>query len=161
MPMFWGEEPIANPFWVWENATEVVDTNETHATIMTTPNVLDDLTLYPFWEEVSNASYNETTIWITTTPEIGYYFDYYGAVYTVENVTEDAINISIVYGNETYYQDVNRTMSFDRVMELDRIFEGILQDYVQQDLLAAGYSTGELAGETPFFRVHIITIYDV
>jgi FKBP-type peptidyl-prolyl cis-trans isomerase 2 len=161
LPMFWGEEPIENPYWIWENATEVIDMNETRATILTTPNVLDNLTLYPFWEEVSNASFNETTIWVTTTPEIGNNFTYYGATYTVEDVTETTINISITYGNETYYQDVNRTYSFNRTMTLDRMFEGILQDYIQQDLLAAGYSIGEMAGETVSFRVKILSIYDL
>ena len=161
LPMFWGEQPIANPYWVWENATEVIDMDESNATILTTPTELDDLTLYPFWEEVSNASYNETTIWITTTPVIGYNFTYYGAIYSVEDVTEDTINISISYGNETYYQDVNRTMSFDRTIELNRIFDGILQDYLQQDLVRAGYSTSKMAGKTIYFRVKILTIYDI
>jgi FKBP-type peptidyl-prolyl cis-trans isomerase 2 len=161
LPMFWGEQPIANPYWVWENATEVIDMDESNATILTTPTELDDLTLYPFWEEVSNASYNETTIWITTTPVIGYNFTYYGAIYSVEDVTEDTINISISYGNETYYQDVNRTMSFDRTMELNRIFDGILQDYLQQDLVRAGYSTSKMAGKIIYFRVKILTIYDI
>ena len=161
MPMFWGEAPVANPYWVWKNATEVVAMNETSATVFTTPNELHGLTLYPFWENVSDATYNETTIFLSTTPAVGETFTYYGATYTVEDVTEDFINISIIYGNETYYQGVNRTLSFDRTIQLNRIFSGVQQDYIQQDLLAAGYTTGEMDGKTVYFRVKIINIYDI
>ncbi|MDD3493819.1 MAG: FKBP-type peptidyl-prolyl cis-trans isomerase [Candidatus Thermoplasmatota archaeon] len=159
LPMFWGEEPIPNPYWVWSNATEVTNMTETEATILTTPNRLSDLTLYPFWENTTEATYNETTISLTTTPEVGLNFTYYGAVYTVENVTADIINISIQYGNQTYYQDVNRTMSFPRTMTITRIFEDIPQQQLQQDLQAAGYSTGEMAGKTVYFRVHLVNIH--
>ncbi|MDD3493481.1 MAG: peptidylprolyl isomerase, partial [Candidatus Thermoplasmatota archaeon] len=139
MPMFWGEEPVENPYWVWSNATEVTSFNATHATICTTPNQLTNLTLYPFWENTTNATYNETTISLTTTPEVGANFTYYGAVYTVEYVTDDVINISIQYSNQTYYQDVNRTMTFPRSMTLTRIFENVPRQYLEQDLQAAGY----------------------
>lgn len=161
LPMFWDEEPIANPYWVWKNATEVVAMNETSATVFTTPNELHDLTLYPFWENVSDATYNETTISLSTTPAVGETFTYYGATYTVEDVTEDFINISIIYGNETYYQGVNRTLSFNRTFQLNRIFPGVQQSYIQQDLLAAGYTTGEMAGKTVYFRVKILNIYAI
>lgn len=158
-PMFWGEEPIPHPHWVWNNATEVINVTETEATVFTTPTTLSNLTLYPFWENTTHATYNETTISLTTTPEVGQEFTYYGAIYTVENVTTDTINISIKYGNQTYYQDVNRTMTFPRTMNLTRIFEHIPQQQLQQDLQAAGYSTGDMAGKTVTFRVHLVAIH--
>ena len=47
LPMFWGEQPIANPYWVWENATEVIDMDESNVTILTTPTELDELNVKP------------------------------------------------------------------------------------------------------------------
>ncbi len=161
MPMYWSGGYLSNPYWVLENATEVISFNETNATIKTTPNKLDSLTLYPFWEGYTTASFNDTTISLITTPEIGSDFSYYGYTYIVENVTDDKINISITYENETYYQEVNKTLTFDRTFNITRMFDKIPGDYLQEDLNNGGYSFNELAGKTLYYKIKLNHIYKV
>lgn len=161
MPMYWYGSYLPYPYWVWENATEVVSFNETNATIKTTPNKLDNLTLYPFWENKTTASFNNTTISLITTPDIGSNFSYYGYTYTVENVTENSINISITYGNKTYYQEVNKTLSFNRTLSITRVFDSIPGDYLKKDLNSDGYSFDKLAGKTLHYKIKVLHIYKI
>jgi FKBP-type peptidyl-prolyl cis-trans isomerase 2 len=164
MPQYWYDIPVQQPYWIWENATEVVSFNETHVVLKTTPNKLENLTLYPWWENASEAGYNDTKIWITTTPPIGNFsisaFGYtiYGKV--VE-VTEDKIKIEYYAGNETIKDEVNRTIVFDRQIEMPRIFKGIQKVYVENDLRDYGYSFHRLAGKKVIFRVKLLRIYRV
>ncbi len=161
MPMYWSSGYLPNPYWVWKNATEVISFNDTNATIKTTPNKLDNLTLYPFWENDTTASFDNSTISLTTTPEIGSNFTYYGYTYTVENVTEDKINISIIYGNKTYYQEVNKTLTFNRTLSITRLFNNIPGDYLKKELNREGYSFDKLAGKTLYYKIKIVHIYRV
>lgn len=161
MPMYWYGSYLPYPYWVWKNATQVISFNETNATIDTIPNKLDNLTLYPFWENKTTASFNNTTISLITTPDIGSNFTYYGYTYTVENVTDDKINISITYGNKTYYQEVNKTLTFNRTFSVTRIFDDIPGDYLKKDLENDGYSFNELAGKTLYYKIKVLHIYKV
>lgn len=171
MPFYWGPYPhgieIKYPYQLWENATEVVSFNDTTVFVKTTPNKLDNLTLYPpeyfgeIFENKTTATYNEATISLTTTPEIGLNFNYYGYTITVENVTPEKINISIMYGDNITYSEMNRTETFNRSTELSRIFKGVPINYLEKDLKEAGYSSHELAGKTLFFKVQIVAIHKV
>ncbi|MEA2055141.1 MAG: FKBP-type peptidyl-prolyl cis-trans isomerase [Candidatus Thermoplasmatota archaeon] len=159
MPMYWADGYIEYPYWIWENATEVISFNNTTATIKTTPNKMDDLTLFPFWENATEASFNDISVSLTTNPEIGSSFTYYGYTYNVEDVTEDKINISIVYGNETYYQEVDKTVVFNRTLNVTRIFGEIPEDYLKKDLKNEGYTSDEMAGETLYYKIKVNHIY--
>ncbi|KAA0002291.1 MAG: FKBP-type peptidyl-prolyl cis-trans isomerase [Thermoplasmata archaeon] len=158
MPSFWGMDPNENPHWFWENATEVISFNETHVVVETTPDKTENLTLYPFWENKTKAIVNDTSITLITTPEVGYNFTYFYYIITVENVTEDKINISLTYGNHTEYQEMNRTITFNRSVELPRIIN-ISKEYLLNDFEELGYSFHELAGETLYYRIKVLKIY--
>jgi len=146
VPMYqWGSQTILFPYWIWENATEVISFNETNATLKTTPNELHNITLYPFWENKTEVSFNSTVISLVTTPEIGSNFTYYGYTYVVENVTEDTINISVTYGNETQYVNVDRTLTFNRTLSVTRLFSEIPEEYIKEDLENAGYTSSDIS----------------
>lgn len=158
----WGVDIIEHPHSLWENATEVISFNDTHAKVRTTPDETEKLTLYPFWENKTEAIVNETAISLTTTPDVGFNFTGpYGERYTVEYVTEDTINISILYGNQTFYSDINRTITFNRTVELSRLFNNIPWGYLEDDFEELGYSFHELAGNTLYYRVKVLHIYKV
>lgn len=162
MPQQWYNVIIGKPYWIWNNATKVISFNDTHVILETTPNKLDNLTLYPWWNGMSNASYNETKIWITTTPPLGNFTIYYGSYEIpgkVLNVTKDKIEVVVSYGgNETSYK-LNRTEVFNRSIELPRIFKEFPKIYLENDLRKIGYSFHELAGETVYFRIRLLKIY--
>jgi len=148
MPSFWGMDPNANPHWFWENATEVISFNDTDVVVKTTPDKTENLTLYPFWENKTKAIVNDTTITLITTPEVGSNFTYFYYIVTVENVTKDKINISFTSGNKTIYQEMNRTITFNRTVEIPRIIS-----------VPKGYLTNDL--ENLYYRVKILKIYKV
>jgi len=162
MPQYWHDIPMQQPYWIWENATEVVSFNETHVVLKTTPNKLENLTLYPWWENTSIAGYNETKIWITTTPPIGN-FTISAFGYTIRGrvveITEDKIKIEYYAGNQTIEDELNRTIVFNRQIELPLIFKGIQKVYVEDDLKRYGYSFHELAGKKVIFRIKLLKIY--
>jgi len=157
----WGSQVLLYPYWLWENATEVISFNETNATLKTTPNKLHGITLYPFWENATEASFNDTTITLITNPEVGSNFTYYGYTYTVENITGDKINVSVSYGNETQYVNVDKTLTFNRTFNVTRIFDELPQDYLKEDLESSGYSFSSMAGKTIYFKVKLLHIYRV
>jgi len=163
IPYYWGVSPVEAPYWIWENATEVIFLNDTTAVVQTTPNKLTGLTYLPIdiFENTSSASYDEDTITLTTTPEEGSSTDYYGATITVENVTQDSLNISIIYGGNVTYEEMPRKETFNRTMELSRLFEGIPLYYLEDDLSDMGYSTHELAGQALYYKAKVLSIYDV
>jgi len=88
-------------------------------------------------------------------------FTYYGYTYTVENVTDDTINISVTSGNETQYVDVEKNLTFNRTFNVTRMFEEIPQDYLKDDLEASGYTFSPMAGKTVYFKVKVLHIYRV
>ena len=162
MPMYWGETPVENPYWIWKNASAVVSYNDTHAAVKTTPNVLHNLTIPPFWENATEVvTLNDTSVTLSFEPEVGDSFSYYGQDVIVENVTETTLNISVSYGNQTQYTEMNKTMpwmQFNLTTYLPRIFENIPQDYIKSDVLRAGYSFSNMAGKTVYFKVKILQV---
>ena len=131
----------------------VINLTGENITLKWEANKGQNLTYYPWWENISEITdLNETTVWITTTPEIGDY-TYQSITITVENVTEEKIYIFIpTSGDHTV---VNRIIPFPR------IFERVPLYYFGQDLKNEGYSSHELAGKTLFFKVQIVAIYKV
>jgi len=163
MPQFWYDIPVEQPYWLWENATEVISFNETHVTLKTTPNKLENITLYPWWENASSVGYNETKIWITTNPPIGNFtISAYG--YTIRgrvvNVTDDKIKIEYYAGNQTIGDEVNKTLYLDRQIEMPIVFT-VQKVYVDDELKQEGYSFHPLAGNNITFRVKLLHIYKV
>lgn len=161
-PQYWYNLPVQQPYWLWENATEVVSFNETDVVLKTTPNQLDNITLFPWWEGASNASYNDTKIYITTTPPLGNFtISYWGGYVTgkVVEVTEDKIKIEYTAGNQTIEDEINRTMVFNRTIEMPIIFKDIQKISIEDELRENGYSFHELAGKNVIFRVKLLKIY--
>jgi len=162
MPHFWYGTPINNPYWLWENATEVISYNDTHVELRTTPNKLHGITLYPWWENDSEVGYNDTKIWITTTPPLGNFTIQWGTYEIagkVLNITKDKIKVSLKYGENESIQEVNRTEIFNRSIELPRIFKKYPQLYIEDDLKKLGYTFHELAGKKVIFRIKLLKIY--
>jgi len=162
MPMYWGQSPVEHPYWIWTNASTVVSYNETHAAVKTTPNVLHNLTIPPFWENVTEVvNLTNTSVTLAFEPEVGDSFSYYGQTLVVENVTETTINVSYTSGNQTQYTEINKTlpwMEFNLTTHLPRVFPNIPQDYIKSDLLRAGYSFSEMAGKTVYFKIKILQV---
>jgi hypothetical protein len=79
----------------------------------------------------------------------------------VEDVTDTAINISFASGNETAYQELNRTITFNKTTELTRLFYDVPLEYIEDDIEELGYSFHELAGTTLYFRVKLLQIHRV
>jgi len=178
---------IPPPHFIWENASEILDYDDDSVTIKTTPTKTE--TLYDSFEQVqygfgqndvfsifpdaTNATYNETTITLTSNPEVGseyeYSYSYFGQeivmTYTVKNMTEDTIGLSIVTqgADQTQNQTVARSLEFSRTYEFPRTYENIPSDYqealIGADLENQGYSIHELAGETLIFEVSIENVY--
>lgn len=165
MPHYWYSLPVHQPYWLWENATQVISFNDTHVVLKTTPNKLNNLTLYPWfveWEGRSNASYNETKIWITTTPPLGNFTisTPYGSLKgEVLNVTKDKIKVRYFVGNESVDVELNRTEIFNRSIAMPLIFKEISKIYIEEDLERLGYSFHELAGKKVIFRIKLLKIY--
>ena len=164
MPQYWYDTPVQDPHWLWENATKVVSFNNTHVTLETTPNKLDNITLYPWWEGDSTVHYNDTTISIVTTPPLdNFTISYMGyTIYgRVLNVTDDKIRIEYYAGNETVQDELNRTMEFTRQIDMPRVFNNVQKAYIEDELKQQGYSFHELAGNGVTFRIKLLRIYRV
>lgn len=164
MPQYWYDIPVQDPHWLWENATEVTAIDDNNLTLKTTPNILNNLTLYPWWENQSTATYNDTSIDIITTPtEENFTIDYMGMVIygKVLNITDNNIKIEYTYGNQTIDDQLNRTFSFNRSINMPNLFEDVQKAYVEEDLQKDGFSFNRLAGNNVTFRVKLLKIYRV
>ena len=178
---------IPPPYFIWEDASEIIDYNGETVTIKTTPTKTENLVdsfqpvqygfgedeIIPIFPDVTNTSYNETTITITSTPEIGakytYSYSYFGQeivmTYTVISVDEDTIDFTIETDGTDQIQEqtMARSLEFSRTYEFPRRYEDIPSDYqealIGADLERAGYSLHDLAGESLIFEVSIEKVY--
>lgn len=178
---------IPPPHFIWENSTEIINVEDTYVTIKTTPTDTEDLfdsfeqiqygfgqnDVFAVFPDATTFSYNETTIEITADPELGstyeYSYSYFGQMivmfYTVENVNESHINLSVIMQgtNETQNQTVKRTLSFNRTYNLTRVYNDIPSMYqeslIGSDIQRAGYSLHRLAGESLIFDVTVENLY--
>lgn len=178
---------VPPPFYLWEDSTEIVEIKDNEVVTRTTPtsseNILDsieqvqygtgDADLTYVFPDATTVTWDETTVTFNHSPEEGkeypYSLEYYGEtlniIFTVENVTDEIINVSTVYegSEEKTYQEIATTLTFDRNFTLPRMYNDIpsmYQVYIfGEDLENAGYSAHELAGETLFFEVKIEEIH--
>ena len=174
------------PHSIWENSTEIINITDETVTVKTTPTKNESLseTLEPIqysiadvmfiFPDATTATWNETTITITSSPEIGKSYPYsqdtgYGyamnMTFTVESIVNDTINISVMYedSDEKMYQEVNSTVEFNRTFTMPRSYNNIplmYQEYLfAEDIQREGYSLHELAGESLTFEVEIVKVY--
>jgi len=174
------------PYSIWENSTEIISITDETVTVKTTPTkneslseilepiqygIADVIFIFP---DATTASWDETTITITSSPEIGKSYLYsqdtgYGyainMTFTIESIVNDTINISVMYegSDEKMYQDVNSTIEFNRTFTMPRLYNNIplmYQEYLfAEDVQREGYSLHELAGESLIFDVEIVKVY--
>lgn len=166
----------------WENATVVVDMNETTVWFETTPpeDKMYNFTWIEYndygfenqyWENASSVTtINNTTIVITHTPQINQTMEiFYGwetINCTVVNVSEEKINCSYVSadGNLSYLEFnrtivINRTENMSRVRELPKEIMEYFVELLKDIDPTIPYSLHELAGETLIFEVEVIKVH--
>ncbi|MCK5261580.1 MAG: FKBP-type peptidyl-prolyl cis-trans isomerase [Thermoplasmatales archaeon] len=169
------------PYYLWENSTEIINIADEIATAYTTPTKSENITeaiegaqygetaifIFP---DATTAVWNDTTITLTSSPEIGKNYTLtqdspdgsIELIFTVENITNNTINISFAYEGEKSYEESIRTLEFNRTFTMPRMYNNIPAMYMyifEEDIIKAGYSTHELAGEELIFEVTIEEIY--
>ena len=177
---------IPPPHSIWENSTEIINITDETVIVKTTPTKNESLseTLEPIqysttdvmfiFPDATTATWDETTITITSSPEIGKSYPYsqdtgYGyamnMTFTVEDIVNDTINISVMYedSDEKMYQEISSTLEFNRTFTMPRSYNNIpimYQEYLfAEDLQREGYSLHGLAGESLIFDVEILKVY--
>ena len=164
------------PFYLWENATEATSITDDYVELKITPatseNISDEITfltvdnkLGTVFPDATTAEWDNTSVTITSSPLAGanYSLNYMGTelTITVDNITEDHVNITIEAQGEKQSVSLNRTITFNRTYSLRRnyIIPGMYQMVFTEDFEREGYSTHELAGEELIFEVTIEDVY--
>lgn len=164
------------PFYLWENATEATSITDDYVELKITPatseNISDEITfltvdnkLGTVFPDATTAEWDNTSVTITSSPLAGanYSLNYMGTelTITVDNITDDHINITIEAQGEKQSVSLNRTITFNRTYSLRRnyIIPGMYQMVFTEDFEREGYSTHELAGEELIFEVTIEEVY--
>ena len=164
------------PFYLWENATEATSITDDYVELKITPatseNISDEITfltvdnkLGTVFPDATTAEWDNTSVTITSSPLAGtnYSLDYMGTelTITIDNITEDHVNITIEAQGEKQSVSLNRTITFNRTYSLRRnyIIPGMYQMVFTEDFEREGYSTHELAGEELIFEVTIEEVY--
>ena len=164
------------PFYIWENATEATNITDDYVELKITPTKSENITeeisfltvgtkLGTVFPDATTAEWDNTTVTITSSPVAGanYSFDYMGTplIITIDNMTDDHINITIEAQGEKQSVMLNRTITFNRTYELRRnyLVPTMYQMLFMEDLEREGYSTHELAGEELTFEVTIEKVY--
>jgi len=164
------------PFYIWENATEATNITDDYVELKITPTKSKNITaeisfltvgtkLGTVFPDATTAEWDNTTVTITSSPVAGanYSFDYMGTplIITIDNMTDDHINITIEAQGEKQSVMLNRTITFNRTYELRRnyLVPTMYQMLFMEDLEREGYSTHELAGEELTFEVTIEKVY--
>jgi FKBP-type peptidyl-prolyl cis-trans isomerase 2 len=178
---------IPPPYFIWENSSTIISSTEDYVTVKTTPTKTEHLTdsfeqiqfgfgnndLFILLPNETTASYDESTITLTSNPSIGdvfsYSYEYFGQLmtihYEVKNMTNTTIGliVSMEGTNETQNQTVTRTLTFNRTYQLTRTYKNIPTLYqdslIGLDLEREGYSIHPLAGESLIFDVTIEKVY--
>ncbi|MDH7516936.1 MAG: Ig-like domain-containing protein [Candidatus Thermoplasmatota archaeon] len=166
------------PYYIWENSSMVINVTDTSVLIKTTPTKTQNLTnqVTPFvvnidqlgfiFPDATTAEWNETKIIIKSSPLPGskYKLDYMGMVLniTVENVTENNINVSVEFKGKIEPYEINRTIEFNRTYLIRRIYVipmMFAQYIIEEDLHNAGLSLNKLSGEELIFEVKVEKVY--
>jgi hypothetical protein len=178
---------ILPPYHLWGNSTRVINISDEEVIIQVTPtkneHIVENITPYYVnvdtmeyvFPDATIATWDDTNITLTSNPKVGerykLSYNYFGlnitTVFTIINVTDDKINISVYdsYSNETMYQEFNRSRTFTRVFALPRYYRNIPNTMINylylQDIQNAGYSIDKLAGESLIFEVTVERIHKI
>jgi len=170
------------PYYLWENSSKIINIADETVEVKLTPtkgtNISETIQVVQYNDKIifilpdaTTAVLNDTSITLTTSPEVGNNYTYSQDVgyevinmtLTIESVVNDTINISILYEGEKTYQLSNKTLNFDRTYSMPRLYKDIppmYQEYIfGQDIIRAGYSMHELAGKELIFEVTIENVY--
>jgi len=172
------------PYYIWENATFIVNITDTTVIVSTTPtkstNLSDVVKDVRYGEKqmlifpnATTASWNDTTITVECSPIVGQNYTFQTPGYTgminitvhINNITGDKINVTIINDQspEPTYLDVYKILTFNRTFILPRLYKDIPSMYIsyfyEQDIKDAGYSLEPLAGESLLFEVTIEKVY--
>ncbi len=132
------------PYYLWENSSEIIKFTDETVTAYITPtksgNITDAFEGVQYGEkaififpDATTAVWNDTTITLTSSPEVGENYTLrqdspYGPIeliFTVENTTNDTINVSFIYEGEITYQESIRTLEFNRTFIMPRMYNNI------------------------------------
>jgi hypothetical protein len=117
----------------------------------------------------TTASWNNTTITVVCSPEIGQNYTFqtqgYNITVLINNIIGDIINVTVTNDQsaEPTYLDVHRILTFNRTFTLPRLYKDIPSMYISyfyaEDIKKAGYSLEPLAGESLTFEVTVEKVY--
>ncbi len=172
------------PYYIWENATTVLNITDTEVTVKTTPtkstNITDtikdvrdgdkQMLIFP---NATTATWNDTTITVVCSPIIGQNYTFETPGYTgtvnvtihVNSIVGNTINVTITNDQnpEPSYLDVSKELTFNRTYILPRVYKDIPGMYISyfygEEIQKAGYSLDRLAGETLLFEVTVEKVY--
>lgn len=172
------------PYYIWENATSIINITDTNVTVSTTPtkstNLSDEVKDVRYGEKqmlifpgVTTATWDNSTITVECSPTVGENYTFQTEGYTgminitvhINNITGDMINVTITndLSPEPVYLDVYRILTFNRTFTLPRYYNNIPTMYVsyfyEEDIQRAGYSLSPLAGESLTFEVTVEKVY--
>lgn len=187
-----GAITVPPPGLIWENATTIATINNDTCEVLITPTLSEKInkdftpvfdqdgisTNIPHYYILPNettATWDNTTITLESSPELGTEYSFiqsiygteYITIFTVVNTTGENINFSLApYGEEVNesdltYVEVNKTWTFNRTYTINRYYNIPLPfiGYYQMDIENAGYSVHEFAGEELTFEVTIEKVY--
>lgn len=172
------------PYYIWENATSIINITDTNVIVSTTPtkstNLSDEVKDVRYGEKqmlifpgVTTAIWDNSTITVECSPTVGENYTFQTEGYTgminitvhINNITDDMINVTITndLSPEPVYLDVYRILTFNRTFTLPRYYNNIPTMYVsyfyEEDIQRAGYSLSPLAGESLTFEVTVEKVY--
>jgi len=166
----------APPFYLWEDATQVINITDDFVKVKINPTKSENITseisfltvgtqLGAVFPDATTATWDEDTVTITSNPVAG---SVYSLIYMdtellikIDNVTDDHINVTIEIQGENQSATLNRTISFDRIYNIRRtyIIPSMFETIFSEDIEKEGYSTHYLAGEELIFEVTIDSVY--
>ena len=172
------------PYYIWENATTVINITDTEVTVKTNPtkstnlsdtikDVRDGDKQMLIFPNATTATWDNDTITVTCSPVIGQNYTFETPGYTgtvnitvhVNSIIGNTINVTITNDQspEPSYLDVTKELTFNRTYTLPRVYNDIPGMYISyfygEDIQKAGYSLEPLAGETLLFEVTIEKVY--
>ena len=172
------------PSYLWPNSTQILNITDNNVTVYTTPTKTTNLSttivqvqygeiLMLIFPNATTATWNNTSITVTCSPMVGTNYTFQTQSYTgmvnvtitIINITDDKINVSAINDQspEPQYQELYRTLTFNRTVILPRFYRNIPTMYVsylyEKDIQNAGYSLDPLAGESLTFEVTIEKVY--
>ena len=173
---------ILAPYFLWDDNAVITEVKEDTVEVFVTPdnltNIIDKIESIQYgnvntiiFPEESTASYNDTYITITNNPELDktyeYSVDLYGqtltANLTINEITDDMINITFEYAGQQLYQEVNRSFSFKRNYSIPRYYTLPYSDSetlgITEEFTNKGYNLHPLTDEKILFYVEIDKIY--